>query len=159
MTLDGAQRATTAFVALSVLASAAIVVAAHAVVGVAVVGLVFLALGGSWAMAPRGIVVDGGELRVERRAWAPVCIPLGSIAGASAIDVIGPGTIRVFGVGGFFGSYGTFENRALGQFRLYATRGKRAVVVRRAAGEPPIVITPDDVEGVLAAIAGGGRAG
>jgi hypothetical protein len=105
-----------------------------------------------WAMSPRALVVDSGELRIERRAWRPVRIPLAAVASAAPLEGVGLGTVRVFGVGGFFGSYGLFYNTVLGRFRMYATRRGQAVIVRRRADELPLVITPDDVEGSIRAI-------
>jgi hypothetical protein len=112
--------------------------------------LVVLAL--AWAMSPSALVVEAGELRVERRAWRPLRVPLASIADASLLDGIGRNSIRVFGVGGFFGSYGLFWNKVLGRFRLYATRTGQAIVVRRTGDAIPIVLTPDDVAGAVRAI-------
>jgi hypothetical protein len=103
-------------------------------------------------MSPRELVVDGGEVRIERRAWRPLCIPLASITSAAPLDRVGRRAVRLFGTGGFFGSYGLFWSDALGRFRLYATRRGQAVIVRRTGGALPIVVTPDDVAGAIAAI-------
>jgi len=127
-----------------------VITGAH--VGFIPLAILGVVLGLSWAMSPRALVVDGGELRVERRAWQPLRIPLASVASASPLDRLGRGTLRLFGVGGFFGSYGLFSNGDLGRFRLYATRGGQAVIVRRTGDELPIVLTPDDVTGAIGAI-------
>jgi hypothetical protein len=108
-------------------------------------------LGLSWAMAPRGLVVTPDELRVERRAWRALRVPMASIEGAEVLDWSGKRTLRLFGVGGFFGSYGLFHDDVLGRFHLYATRRGRAVLVRRR-GTLDLVVTPDDVAGTVAAI-------
>lgn len=152
MTLDGRQRKMTGVVALIIAAAlgATLMTGAHA--GFGVVAVLFVVLGLSWAMSPCALVVDGGELRVERRAWRPLRIPLASVASASPLDSLGRGTLRVFGVGGFFGSYGLFSSSDLGRFRLYATRSGQAVIVRRSGGELPVVLTPDDVAGAIGAI-------
>jgi hypothetical protein len=107
-----------------------------------------------WAMAPRALVVDfgSGELRIERWAWRPVRVPLASVSSAAPLDGVGLGTVRVFGVGGFFGSYGLFYNAVLGRFRMYATRRGEALIVRRKADALPLVLTPDDVAGALRAM-------
>jgi hypothetical protein len=110
----------------------------------------------AWAMAPRGVVVGDGELLVLRRAWPAFRVPLASIREAVAVDSLGKRAIRLFGVGGFFGSYGVFLTDTLGRFRLYATRRGQAVVVRRNDSKLPVVLTPDDVQGTLAAL---GRTG
>ena len=113
-----------------------------------VVATMFLA----WAMSPRELVIDRGELRVERRAWPALRIPLASVSGTSVVDGVGLRAIRVFGVGGFFGSYGLFRNKALGRFRMYATHMGQAMVVRRTGDACPIVLTPDDVAGAVRAV-------
>jgi hypothetical protein len=118
----------------------------------AMVGLLAVVLLICWAMSPHALVVDSGELRIERRAWRPLRIPLTAVASAAPLEGVGLGTIRLFGVGGFFGSYGLFYNTVLGRFRMYATRRGEAMIVRRKADELPLVITPDDVEGSIRAI-------
>jgi hypothetical protein len=107
-------------------------------------------LGFAWAMSPRAVTVAGGELLVERRAWTPVRVPVRTIQAVTSLDRMGKG-VRVFGVGGLFGSYGLFANDTLGRFHLYATRRGPAVIVRRNDALP-IVLTPDNVIGTIEAI-------
>ena len=116
--------------------------------GLAVVLVLLLA----WAMAPVALVVEAGELRVERRAWKPLRLPLSTVAAVSLLDAPVRGAIRLFGVGGFFGSYGVFWSRALGRFRLYATRSGPGILVRRSGGSLPIVLTPNDCDGAVRAM-------
>ncbi len=142
----------TALVGVLLALSLAVVAVTGANVGFAVFAVLGVALALSWAMSPVALVVDGGELRVERRAWPPLRISLASVASAAPLDHLGRGTLRVFGVGGFFGSYGLFSSKDLGRFRLYATRGGQAVIVRRTGSELPLVLTPDDVPGAIEAI-------
>jgi hypothetical protein len=152
MTLSQGQKILTAVVTAFVVLAIGGAVARDSRVGVATLTFVFLALGISWAMSPREIVVESGELRIERRAWMPLRVSLASIVSASPLDRLGAGTIRVFGVGGFFGSYGLFHNEALGRFRLYATRSGQAVLVKRTGSDLPLVLTPDDVAGTIGAL-------
>ena len=152
MTLDGRQRMMTGVVGLIIVVVLGVILVTGAHVGFGVLAVLGVVLSISWAMSPRALVVDGGELRVERRAWRPLRIPLASVVSASPLDRLGRGTLRVFGVGGFFGSYGLFSNGDLGRFRLYATRAGQAVIVRRTGSELPIVLTPDDVAGTIGAI-------
>lgn len=152
MTLDRRQRMMTGVVGLIIVVVSGVVLVTGAHVGFGVLAVLGVVLALSWAMSPRALVVDGGELRVERRAWRPLRIPLASVVSASPLDRLGRGTLRVFGVGGFFGSYGLFSNGDLGRFRLYATRAGQAVIVRRTGSELPIVLTPDDVAGTIGAI-------
>jgi Bacterial PH domain len=103
------------------------------------------------AMSPRAVSVVAGDLMIERRAWPALRVPLASIQHAEAFEC-GGRMLRLFGVGGFFGSYGLFSSAVLGRFRLYATRRGKAVLVRRRDGALPLLFTPDDVGGTVAAI-------
>jgi hypothetical protein len=152
MTLDTPQRVSTVIASTLLPTGLLVTFVTGSRVGLGVFTFVLLVLGVAWALSPRGILVAGGELQIERRAWAPLCIPLSSISGASLLDRLGPGTLRLFGVGGFFGSYGLFSNPALGRFRLYATRSRPAVLLSRNGGDLPIVITPDDAAGTIGAL-------
>jgi len=154
MSLDKTQRTTTLVVAGLLVVSFVVVTLAKAAAGLGVFGLLAVVLAIAWAMSPTALVVEGGELRVERRAWRPMRVPLSHVASAAPLGKLGRGTLRLFGVGGFFGSYGFFSNGELGKFRLYATHGGQAVLVRRTGGELPLVLTPDDVAGAIAAIEG-----
>ena len=130
--------------------------AAHTPIGIGAVACGAFVLALAWAMAPREIVVDDDELRIERRAWRPLRVPLSEVESAGALSSIGV-AVRLFGVGGLFGSYGLFSSRTIGRFWLYATHRGTAVLVRRRNGALPIVVTPDDIEGALAAIAAAGQ--
>ncbi len=117
-----------------------------------VIALVLGALALSWMMGPSALVVEGAELRIERRAWRPLRVALSSVESAAPVSELGRRRVRVLGVGGFFGSYGLFASDKLGRFRLYSTRCGQAVIIRRNDGSLPIVVTPDDVAGTIAAI-------
>jgi hypothetical protein len=152
MTLDRRQRLWTGAVGLGLAVSLGVVAVTGVHLRFGVLALMTVVLAASWAMSPRALVVEGDELRIERRAWPALRIPLASVASASPLDRLGRGTLRLFGVRGFFGSYGLFSNCDLGRFRLYATRSGQAVIVRRTGGELPIVVTPDDLAGAIGAI-------
>ena len=152
MTLDRMQRNVTMLSSALVAIGAVVAISARTGAGMAVFAIGGAALLLAWAMSPREIVVDAGELRVLRRAWPPLRVPLGAVDTAAPLDTIGGRAIRLFGVGGFFGNYGLFSSAALGRFRLYATRGGQAVIVRRNDDKLPIVLTPDDVAGTIRAI-------
>lgn len=151
MSLDRAHRTTSVVVCALVAVVAIGVLTARSHVGAGVLVLVVGVLVGSWALAPRAIVVEAGELSIERRAWRPLRVPLATIEHADMIQRAGGRTLRLFGVGGFFGTYGLFWSDALGRHRMYATRAGGGVIVRRRAGLP-IVLTPDDAPGALAAL-------
>ncbi|HXN31711.1 MAG TPA: PH domain-containing protein [Polyangiaceae bacterium] len=151
LSLDGTYRTVTLLVSGVVAVSLVGAVRAGAAVGIAALALVVGVLAIAWAMAPREVVVEHDELRIERRAWRSQRIPLSEVEGAERLSTIGR-AVRVFGVGGFFGSYGLFSSKAIGRFLLFATRRGQAVIVRRTNGALPIVITPDDMEGTIDAI-------
>lgn len=117
-----------------------------------VVAVVSIAMALSWAMSPRALVVDERELRVERRLWPALRVARSDIENAAPLDSLGKRALRLFGVGGFFGSYGLFWSDKLGRFRLYGTRRGQAVVVVRRGGLLPLVLTPDDVAGTIGAV-------
>jgi hypothetical protein len=104
-----------------------------------------------WALAPTGLEIAGGELRILRRAWRSAAYPLSAV---EEVAVLPPGSlagaVRTFGNGGLFGYYGWFYKK--GAFRLYATRSDRLVEI--VAGGKRVVVSPDEparfVEGLLA---------
>jgi hypothetical protein len=111
-----------------------------------------LVTAGSWALAPFGLEIEGGELRILRRAWRSAAYPLSSV---EEVALLPPralaGAVRTFGNGGLFGYYGWFYKK--GAFRLVATRTDR--LVEAVIGGKRVVFSPDDparlVEAVLAA--------
>jgi hypothetical protein len=112
--------------------------------------ILVVALGVAWAMAPKGLLLKGGELQVIRRAWPSLRLPINSVTAVEA----GPsmlGAWRVAGTGGFFGSYGLFYAPGVGRFRLYATRGTNPVTIHRK-GLLPVVVTPEDTEAFVEAV-------
>jgi hypothetical protein len=152
MTLDRMQRNVTILSSTLVAIGAVVAISARTGPGMVVFAIGALALLVAWAMSPREVVVDAGELRVVRRAWPPFRVPLAAVDAAAPLDTLGGRAIRLFGVGGFFGNYGLFSSAAIGRFRLYATRGGQAVIVRRNDDKLPLVLTPDDVAGTISAI-------
>lgn len=151
LTLDRANRVLTVVVVAILVPVLGFAVVAGRHGGIAVAALLGGVLLVAWAMGPSEVVVEDGELRIERRAWAPVRIPLSEVESAAPVTRLGGKLLRLFGVGGFFGSYGLFWCDSLGRFRLYATRRGQAVLVRRR-GALPLVLTPDDVTGTVEAI-------
>ncbi len=90
-------------------------------------------------LAPRGFALGGGSLRIKR-SILPIEIPLASIRSVERLAPEGlAGSTRTLGSGGFFGYYGRFRNRTLGDYRMYATRGEGYVLVR---ADCPYVLTP-----------------
>jgi hypothetical protein len=144
MTLGGSQRLLTGFVAVVCVLSVLGMVWGPPSARIALIALPIL-LAMAWAMSPRAVEVAGDRLRILRRAWRAREVPLSEIVAVE--DVPSAVGLRVFGVGGFFGSYGVFRLDGVGNCRMYATRSGRSVVVRLRHGMP-IVTTPDDPEGL-----------
>lgn len=59
--------------------------------------------------------------------------------------------IRLFGVGGLFGSFGRFRSEYLGNMDLYVTRAD-GMVLLRLKNRRPLILTPQDPEAFLAAL-------
>ncbi len=106
-----------------------------------------------WALSPKAIEIEGGELRVLRRAWRAATFPLSRVDGVTVLPAGAlRGAVRTFGNGGLFGYYGWYYKK--GPFRLYATRTDRLVQV--GIDGKRIVVSPDDpqrfVDGLLSAV-------
>lgn len=115
------------------------------------------ALVGSILLAPRGYTIADGRLTI-RRLVRPVEIPLSSIQAVEPLAAERLArSLRTLGSGGMFGYYGRFRNSALGDYRMYATRGDGFVLVRAAS---PYVLTPDSPDRFIEALnRGRGTAG
>ncbi len=104
----------------------------------------------TFAWSPRGYTVEGQTLLVHRLIGT-ARIPLQEIRelrAGTADDF--QGAIRLFGNGGLFGYYGLFQTTKLGKSTWYVTNRDRAVVIVTSA--KTVVVSPDDVEGFLAAV-------
>lgn len=109
-------------------------------------------MGSCWALAPTALAIEGDALRIERRAWRPIRIPLRDIAALeSAAGMRMFRTVRLFGVGGFFGTFGLMWSRPVGRFWAYATRTAPSLLLR-VRGSLPVLLTPDDPQAVVAAL-------
>ena len=125
--------------------------AAAAVVQIAIfAGIVLVA----WLYSTQGYSVRDGEL-VIHRPWKPVTIPLSEIR---SVQLVSPqdtfSGLRVFGVGGLFGYYGTFFLPRLGGFvRLYLRNRENPILLETAGGR--LLVSPDS-PGLVWEIQGGG---
>ena len=109
-------------------------------------------MGSCWALAPTALAIDGDALRIERRAWWAIRIPLREIAALeSTAGMRAFNTLRLFGVGGFFGTFGLMWSRPVGRFWAYATRTAPSLLLR-LRGSLPVLVTPDDPDAVVAAL-------
>lgn len=114
--------------------------------------LVFVAiLGVAYSFRPSDFSVTPDSLRVERPIGA-VVVPLSQIAAVtSARPFLSGRTLGLFRVSGFYGAYGRFWNRAVGSFDAYLTGQPGMIAIRRLKGRP-LVISPDDLPGLLDAL-------
>lgn len=152
MSLDPLNRTITAVVgAVLVVVSVALAASPARPVAMPAMALAGIVLAAAWAMAPSAVEIDGGVVRIRRRAWQPLEIPVASIASVETMPRLGLG-LRLFGVGGFFGSYGLFWTRPLGRFRAYVTRKGTNVLLRRRDGALAVLVTPDDADGFATAL-------
>jgi len=99
-----------------------------------------LILGFTYLYAPQGYVVDESGITVTRKR-APVHIEFESIKEVSRIERDRfMKSLRIFGNGGLFGYYGSFRNKELGNFKMYATHGDCGVLID---ADKTYVMTPD----------------
>jgi hypothetical protein len=102
-----------------------------------------------WAFAPCGVTVEATGITIRRRGASPVVVPVHQILSVEHIEKLPPRTLRLFGVGGFFGAYGLFWNPTWGRFDAQCTRLRPYVLIRRRDVRP-LVLTPDDAVGFCA---------
>jgi hypothetical protein len=97
--------------------------------------LILVALRGE---APTGYTIDDNAVHIERRCGA-VTIPLSAIR---EVRELPPQVyfMRIGGSGGWYGYYGEFKSRDLGQVTMYATRSDDRVLL--ATDGRTYVITP-----------------
>ncbi len=88
--------------------------------------------------APTGYTLDDNAVHIERRCGA-VTLPLSAIR---EVRELPPQVtfMRIGGSGGWYGYYGEFKNRELGQVTMYATRSDGMVLL--ATDGRNYVITP-----------------
>lgn len=107
---------------------------------------------GAWAFSPTGYELDGHDLVVHRRLLRSRRFPIED----ATVEPVGgswlPGWLhlRLAGSGGFFGWFGVFWRVGEGRFNAYVTARDRGVRIERP-GEPDVVVSPQDVDGFVAA--------
>ena len=104
---------------------------------------------GAYLYAPQGLGLTADSLVVLRHL-DPVSIPLADIRHVRRGNPDQLGSLRLYGVGGLFGSYGLYHSSVLGQYRLYATDTQNAVIVRTE--QTTFVVTPDQPARFMAAL-------
>jgi len=93
--------------------------------------------------AIRGYSVDADAILVHRLFWA-TRLPLAGLQSAQYQPNAMHSSIRLFGNGGLFSFTGLFRNKALGNYRAFATDLHRTVVLKFAVRT--IVISPEQPE-------------
>lgn len=110
----------------------------------------------TWLFSPQGYSVRDGVL-VIHRPWKPVTVPLSEIRSVQLLspDDVSPfGGLRVLGVGGLFGYYGTFFLPRLGGFvRFYLRNRENPILVDTTGGR--LLLSPDSA-GLIWALNGAG---
>jgi hypothetical protein len=103
----------------------------------------------TFAFRPVSYVVTKEEL-IVRRPVLNVYIKRTDIKSVELVDKKKISrSIRIFGVGGLFGYYGSFANSSLGRMTWYATRRDKPVLIKTVEGKK-IIFTPDDRERFIA---------
>ncbi len=103
-----------------------------------------------FAYSPRGYVIEGRSILVRRLA-GQARIPLDDVREIrQSTPDDSSGCIRLWGSGGFFGYYGLFRSAKLGKFTGYVTNRSKSVVI--VTGLKTVLVSPDDVDGFLAAL-------
>jgi hypothetical protein len=104
----------------------------------ALTALVLLAAG---LVGVRGYRLTQDELLVRHVGWSQRW-SLRELRDVSVRPGALAGSIRSFGIGGFFGYIGRFNSSTLGDYQAYVTDGSRAVVLRFI--DSTLVISPND---------------
>ncbi|BCX03566.1 MAG: hypothetical protein KatS3mg053_1504 [Candidatus Roseilinea sp.] len=101
-----------------------------------------------FALSPNGVEV-GDDVVYIRRRWGGVPRHLAALTSARRIAIHElQSSIRLVSVGGVFGWYGTFQSPTLGEFKMFATRLDRLVLMD-FQGER-IVVSVDEPDALLA---------
>ena len=96
----------------------------------------------AWLFAPRSYSIDNTTLIIHRIIRDKE-IPLSSLKSITYFPEVKKGiTIRTFGNGGLFGYFGRFYNDAVGNFRMYSSKGSDFYILDLS--DQKIGISPDN---------------
>jgi hypothetical protein len=99
----------------------------------------------AFAFRPINYIVTKDEV-IIRRLFGNVKVKRADIRSIGIIDKNKiKGSIRTFGMDGFFGYYGNFSNFSIGRMTWYATRRDKPVLVKTIK-DKKIVFTPNEPE-------------
>ncbi len=107
-----------------------------------IIAIVIITLGAFFGVY--GYSLQPKELRIIRLGWSKDILYNDIVDIEYRPDAM-MGSLRKFGIGGFFSYYGLFKNRVIGDYKAYATHRKNAVVITTKTGKK-IVVTPSDPE-------------
>ncbi len=105
------------------------------------------------AYAPRQYQITDDSILVIRLLAKDVKIALSGVYSIEPVSYkyVFKKSVRIMGSGGGFGIYGTFTSPNLKYFKAYMTRRDKLILIRTP--NEPFVLTPDDPEGFIAALA------
>lgn len=104
---------------------------------------------GVYLFRPNNYSVSSDKLLIHRMI-SNVEIDRNNIQSVQEIDESQvKNSLRTFGVGGFFGNFGTFWNGRLGKMTWYVTRKNNFVLVE-TKDQKKIILTPDEPEQFVA---------
>lgn len=91
-----------------------------------------------------GYSIQDSSLKILRLGWSKD-IRLTNIKQVEVKQMAMMGSIRLFGIGGFFGYIGNFKNSILNHYKAYVTHRKKTVLIV-TDDDRQILISPDDPE-------------
>jgi hypothetical protein len=97
----------------------------------------------SLLMLVRGYSISEGKLLIHRLGWSST-YKLENLESVKFEPNITIGSIRAFGVGGFFGYVGKFRSKDLGSYEAYVTDEDNSVLLEFQ--DKKIVVSPDEPE-------------
>lgn len=104
----------------------------------------------AYVYRPVSYTISKEQLFINRLA-GDIVIPKASIKQVDVIDKdVVDGAFRTFGVGGLFGYFGKFSNARFGSMTWYVRRMDKLVLL--TTDTEKILLSPDDVEGFVAAL-------
>jgi Bacterial PH domain len=141
-----------------------------AVVGALVVGCVAAAVTGRLltvvlllfvlfvfgAFSVRGYALEDGELVVERLGWKSR-FELGGLRAVGVEPEALKGCVRLWGIGGVFGTIGILRSKRFGTFRAYVTDESNTVLLE--LGGKKVVVSPSPPEEFVAKVKAASLAG
>ncbi len=105
-----------------------------------IIAIVFISLGAFFGVY--GYSLRSKELRIIRLGWSKDILYNDIVDIEYSPDAM-MGSLRKFGIGGFFSYYGLFKNRVIGNYKAFATHRKNTVVITTKSGKK-IVVTPSE---------------